>query len=237
VSESPPPPDNWGDAQTPESSPPDWRAQEVVPGGFVLEGQDLPALQPTRPEPVEDLAPGVLQPEVEEPLSELPAVVVQAVSEPSSVIEVPEPAEEPANLPKAASPTTPAPKTGPMPALQVVLPVQAAPADTPLLPERPDIPYILSPAAVYAGEDLHMITVVLRPGRDKVRDNLRLRQAYGVLISYPGHDRFALQIFERGRGYRVEFPNFTTGLCPELLARLQGLVGGDNILVEPLTIQ
>jgi len=237
VSESPPPPDNWGDAQTPESSPPDWRAQEVVPGGFVLEGQDLPAAQPTRPEPVEDLAPGVLQPEVEEPLSELPAVVVQAVSEPSSVIEVPEPAEEPVILPKAASPAPPAPKTGPMPALQVVLPAQAAPADTPLLPERPDIPYILSPAAVYAGEDLHMITVVLRPGRDKVRDNLRLRQAYGVLISYPGHDRFALQIFERGRGYRVEFPNFTTGLCPELLARLQGLVGGDNILVEPLTIQ
>jgi hypothetical protein len=90
---------------------------------------------------------------------------------------------------------------------------------------------------VYAGEDLHMITVVLRPGSDKVRDNLRLRQAYGILISYPGHDRFALQIFERGRGYRVEFPNFTTGLCPELLARLQGLVGADNILVEPLTIQ
>jgi hypothetical protein len=116
-------------------------------------------------------------------------------------------------------------------------PVPTPPPESPLLPERPDLPYILSPAAVYAGEDLHMITVVLRPGNDKVRDNLRLRQAYGILISYPGHDRFALQIFERGRGYRVEFPNFTTGLCPELLARLQGLVGAENVLVEALTIQ
>jgi DNA polymerase-3 subunit alpha len=233
----PPPPDNWGDAQLPESFPPEWRAQEVVPGGFVLEGQNLPALQTARPEPAADLPQEVLQPEVEEPLPELPAVVVQTVSEPSSAVAAPELAEEPAILSKAASPAPPAPKIGPIPGLQVIQPAQAAPADTPLLPERPDLPYILSPAAVYAGEDLHMITVVLRPGRDKVRDNLRLRQAYGVLISYPGHDRFALQIFERGRGYRVEFPNFTTGLCPELLARLQGLVGADNILVEPLTIQ
>ena len=55
-----------------------------------------------------------------------------------------------------------------------------------------------------------MITVILRPGADKVRDNLRLRQCYGILISYSGHDRFALQIFERSRGYRIEFPNYTT---------------------------
>ena len=233
----PPPPDNWGDGKTPDTFPPGWRAQEVVPGGFVLEGQDIPAAPTARPEPVEDLAPGALQPEVEEPLVELPAMVVQAVPEPESAGEVLVPAEEPVVLPKAPSLAPPAPKPGSAPALQTVPHAQVATADNPVLPERPDLPYILSPAAVYAGEDLHMVTVVLRPGRDKVRDNLRLRQAYGVLISYPGHDRFALQIFERGRGYRVEFPNFTTGLCPELLARLQGLVGADNILVEPLTIQ
>ena len=81
-----------------------------------------------------------------------------------------------------------------------------------------------------------MVTVYLRPGLDKVRDNLRLRQAYGILISYPGNDRFALQIYERSRGYRVEFPNFTTAVCPELLARLSALVGMDNVVVEKLTI-
>jgi hypothetical protein len=43
-------------------------------------------------------------------------------------------------------------------------------------------------------------------------------------------------VFERGRGYLVEFPNFTTGLCPELVARLGDLVGADNVRVETLTL-
>ncbi len=81
-----------------------------------------------------------------------------------------------------------------------------------------------------------MITVILRPGGDKVRDNLRLRQCYGVLISYSGHDRFALQIFERQRGYRIEFPNYTTTFCNELISRLATIVGADNIIVEPLVL-
>ncbi len=234
----PPPPDNWGDGQPPEPFPPDWRAQEVVPGGFVLEGQNNPAVQPVS-----------LESSLEGRLTEPPPVMEEPTPEPLQMLEQPTPAPQPTALPVASSPDlleTPArpsttapsiPKPGAVPAMQTVEPTRTPPADSPRVPERPDLPYILSPAAVYAGEDLHMITVVLRPGSDKVRDNLRLRQAYGILISYPGHDRFALQIFERGRGYRVEFPNFTTGLCPELLARLQGLVGGDNILVEPLTIQ
>jgi hypothetical protein len=100
----------------------------------------------------------------------------------------------------------------------------------------PATPYIIPPAEVYAGEELHMVTVILRTGYDKVRDNLRLRQCYGILISYSGHDRFALQIFERSRGYRVEFPNYTTTYCAELVARLAVIVGQDNIIVEPLRL-
>jgi hypothetical protein len=103
-------------------------------------------------------------------------------------------------------------------------------------PVIPSPPYILAPTVSVESEDLRMVTVYLRPGSDKVRDNLRLRQAYGILISYPGNDRFALQIYERSRGYRIEFPNFTTAVCPELLARLSALVGADNVIVEKLTI-
>jgi DNA polymerase-3 subunit alpha len=77
----------------------------------------------------------------------------------------------------------------------------------------------------------------LRPSGDNLRDNVRLRQIYGTLITYPGKDRFAFQVFEGGRGYRIEFPNFTTSLCPELLERLKQLVPPENLRIEPLTFQ
>ena len=82
-----------------------------------------------------------------------------------------------------------------------------------------------------------MITVVLRPSDDKIRDNVRIRQIYGTLITYPGRDRFAFQVFERGRGYLIEFPNFTTGLCPELIGRLKAFLPDESVRIEPLTFQ
>jgi DNA polymerase III subunit alpha len=98
-------------------------------------------------------------------------------------------------------------------------------------------PYIVEPLKPQPGEQVHMITIVLRSMGDKMRDNLRIRQVYGTLITYPGNDRFAFQVYERGRGYLVEFPNFTTGLCPDLLNRLKEFVQAENIKVEPLTFQ
>ncbi|HZD56056.1 MAG TPA: DNA polymerase III subunit alpha [Anaerolineales bacterium] len=101
----------------------------------------------------------------------------------------------------------------------------------------PLFPYVLSSLPLAEGEAVQMITVVLRPSGDKVRDNLRIRQIYGTLITYPGKDRFAFQVFERGRGYLIEFPNFTTGLCAELLSRLKTFVPDENLRIEPITFQ
>jgi DNA polymerase-3 subunit alpha len=98
-------------------------------------------------------------------------------------------------------------------------------------------PYILSPIPPSDGENVNMITVVLRPSGDKIRDNVRIRQIYGTLITYPGRDRFAFQVFERGRGYLIEFPNFTTGLCPELIGRLKSFLPDENLRIEPITFQ
>jgi DNA polymerase-3 subunit alpha len=99
----------------------------------------------------------------------------------------------------------------------------------------PDIKYILPPAGPPDREPVRMITVILRSSGDKTRDVLRMRRIYGLLSTFPGEDRFALHMFERGRGYLVEFPNFTTGYCPELISRLSFLVGADNIRVESIT--
>jgi hypothetical protein len=116
----------------------------------------------------------------------------------------------------------------------------AAETEAPALPPAASlVPYLVAPQmmAEEGSDELRMVTITMRTCGDKVRDNLRLRQVFGVLFSYPGNDRFAFIVYERGRGYRIEFPNFTTGLCSELTARLVQMVGNENLRIEPLLIQ
>jgi DNA polymerase-3 subunit alpha len=82
-----------------------------------------------------------------------------------------------------------------------------------------------------------MVTVILRSSGDRMRDILHLRRIHGTLISFPGQDRFAFYMIEAGRSYVLEFPNFTTGVCDELLSRVRLLVGVDQVRLETLTFQ
>jgi DNA polymerase-3 subunit alpha len=98
--------------------------------------------------------------------------------------------------------------------------------------------YLVSPGTTQPSADqVYMVTVVLRSTGDKTRDVLRLRRIHGIVTSFPGNDRFAFHLFERGRGYLLEFPNFTAGICPEMLERVTNLVGQDNVKVESITFQ
>ena len=97
--------------------------------------------------------------------------------------------------------------------------------------------YLVAPSTSPESDKVKMVTIILRSGQDKVRDNLRIRQIYGTLITYPGKDRFAFHVFERSRGYLIEFPNFTTRVCPELLRRLKTFIPADEIRVEEITFQ
>jgi hypothetical protein len=101
----------------------------------------------------------------------------------------------------------------------------------------PGISYILPPEPTSDGSTIHMITVILRSTGDKTRDVLRVRRIHGLAESYPGRDRFALKVYERNRGYLVEFPNLTTQYCQGLMSTLQLLVGQENVHVEPITFQ
>jgi DNA polymerase-3 subunit alpha len=121
-----------------------------------------------------------------------------------------------------------------------------APAETPppaltveIKPEEeaPLPGYLVSPAGGAATEAVHMITIIMRSSGDKTRDVLRVRRIYGMVMSYPGNDRFAFHVFERGQGYLVEFPNDTTGYCSELVVKLQQLVGAENIRIDKITFQ
>jgi hypothetical protein len=99
-------------------------------------------------------------------------------------------------------------------------------------------PYLISPTTNVPEEGaVHMVTIAFRTTGDKTRDVLRLRRIHGIITSYPGNDRFSFHVFERGRGYLLEFPNYTIGYCPELITRLSQLIGLDNIRVERITFQ
>jgi hypothetical protein len=99
--------------------------------------------------------------------------------------------------------------------------------------------YLVPPSATIEDNDgtVRMLTIALRSTGDKTRDVLRLRRIHGMITTYPGNDRFAFHVFERGRGYLLEFPNFTFGLNPELFERLKGLLGAENLRLETITFQ
>jgi len=99
--------------------------------------------------------------------------------------------------------------------------------------------YLVSPPR-FVGADsgvVQMVTLMLQSSGDRTRDVLRIRRLHGTIMSYPGNDRFAFRVYERNRSYLVEFPNFTTGVCHELITQLRLLVGAENVIVETITFQ
>jgi DNA polymerase III alpha subunit len=227
VAESPAADDKGSLPPAPDNFSPGLDYSEVVPGGFVLEEPRLPLSVSSLPLAADAPAdtPGGPEGPIElDPIPESapPATQQLAVQPPTAPPLSPEPTAAMAEAPKVVMEALPEPP--------------ASEPHIPIVQPAPKVPYILPPSSAVESDGSHMITVVLRSCGDKVRDNLRLRKAFGVLFSYPGNDRFAFLVYERNRGFRVEFPNFTTGLCPELIARLSELVEAENVLVETITI-
>jgi len=122
------------------------------------------------------------------------------------------------------------------------------PLEAPVLQPVEEIPVALAPVlppstlipSAKVNEDRstpEMLTIILRPTGDAERDIRRISRLYGTLISFPGKDRFAFQIFEEGRGHLIEFPNDTTHLCAEMLVKIKDAVGEENMRVEPILYQ
>ncbi len=155
------------------------------------------------------------------------------------------PTDEEEIVPDATAPSTPPPPPPEPPAADVapVPPPSEAPlpqvAETPATYLAEDTP---SPTSAEATEvpttprSLRMVTLIFR-ATDPPRDQIRMRRAYLLLISYPGRDRFAFQVFEQEQAYLIEFPNDTTGINEELLNQLREIVGPDNLYVEEIPVQ
>ena len=82
----------------------------------------------------------------------------------------------------------------------------------------------------------HMLIISLRNSGDKKKDVLLMRCIHGILVSSPGHDRFAFQIFEGNHFYRLEFPNETTGLNQTIIEKIQTMLGTENIRLESIIL-
>lgn len=218
--------DDWdmaGMPPPPDTFPDDWGLPadqiEDLEGDTEQETEQEEETDPTsseavqkQPSPREETPPTVSQ----EKVSEVPAVIAveqRAVTIVDSQAEAPPPA--------------------------VQAPPKMEPGTQQEASESQETPrYLVSPGASQpSGDQVYMVTVVLRSTGDKTRDVLRLRRIHGIITSFPGNDRFAFHLFERGRGYLLEFPNFTAGICPEMLERVTNLIGADNVKVESITFQ
>ena len=93
-------------------------------------------------------------------------------------------------------------------------------------------PPMLDPQANKNGAS--MITIILRSSHDRDRDIRRMKTIQGLMQSCPGRDHYTFHIIEDEKWCLIEFPNHTTGINPELLARLEGMVGKENYKVEPI---
>ncbi len=101
------------------------------------------------------------------------------------------------------------------------------------------LPFITPPPSqkLRGERPVRRATIYLRSKGDKARDILHMRRVHGALISYPGNDRFTFYVFEGRSGYMLEFPNETTDLNDELVARLEHMLGENNLRVEDITFQ
>ncbi|NLG96241.1 MAG: DNA polymerase III subunit alpha [Chloroflexi bacterium] len=116
------------------------------------------------------------------------------------------------------------------------------PAGETAAPHFLSMPFYVSSAGQNAGaraaenQSPQMVSVILRSCGDKQRDARRIKRIYGTLVSYPGNDKFSFTVFEGGRRFLLEFPNDTTGICPELIRKLINLAGEGNVSTEPIKI-
>jgi len=77
-----------------------------------------------------------------------------------------------------------------------------------------------------------VVQITFRRSHDSKRDFDLLAATHELLTSYPGRDRFTFLLLGGPNGDQLlEFPNDTTGYCPELGAKLADLVGPDAVRV------
>jgi DNA polymerase-3 subunit alpha len=80
----------------------------------------------------------------------------------------------------------------------------------------------------------HMLIIRFARSSDQVIDSRRFKRILDLLTSYPGTDRFMIELAEAEQVQPLEFPEQATGICEALIRELHKRVGADNVRVERL---
>jgi hypothetical protein len=81
------------------------------------------------------------------------------------------------------------------------------------------------------------ITINIQSQKNPEAARKLIKTVYGTFISFHGRDLFSFRIFEQNRIYLIDFPNDTTRICIELLARLKKVLGYENWTIEPVLLK
>jgi DNA polymerase-3 subunit alpha len=74
------------------------------------------------------------------------------------------------------------------------------------------------------------IRVTVKRSGEQARDVRNLRTVHGTLAKHSGQDRFTILLVSGdGNAIELEFPNRTTGYCPELVQELAAVLGQDAV--------
>jgi DNA polymerase-3 subunit alpha len=231
----PDPDDGLDGAPPPPEFPPDWE-NYTAPNrqyGFSAPATPDAAFFPAQPaEKIEE------EPKASATTPASDSQQVESVPEiPAAVESLPEPVAAASSEPVVEIADPPSPRTDLIPDAGLTLSAVIESLEL----ERPPLPPVLLPQVISAPDTGNtppqLISILMRPSGNPERDRRRIKHIYGILISYPGLDRFSFRIFEDGKGYLLDFPNDTTRVCPDMLERLKKLIGEDSWRVEPLVYQ
>jgi DNA polymerase-3 subunit alpha len=230
----PDPDDELDGAPPPPEFPPDWE-NYAAPNrqyGFGVPATPDAAFFPAQPAEKEE------EPQPQEAAPAGGSQKAETAPETPSVVEpLPEPVAAASSEPVVEIAAPPSTRTELIPDAGLTLSavIESLELDRPPLPPLPPPQILSTPEDGSAPPQL--ISILLRPSGNPERDRRRIKHIYGILISYPGSDRFSFRIFENGKGYLLDFPNDTTRVCPDMLERLKRLIGEDSWRVEPLVYQ
>ncbi|MBC6937575.1 MAG: DNA polymerase III subunit alpha [Chloroflexi bacterium] len=139
---------------------------------------------------------------------------------------------------EVASPPTvpePAPMAAVAPATQGAVAASIPSVEPQFAPPPPDpawnddLPDFLPEKPAPAAQ--RWVMVYFQRSGDADKDRRKLRRLHGLLLQYPGQDRFSIVVEGRGQAFTMEFPNHTTDYCDDLVAELSSVVGENNIEV------